>query len=193
MQVADSKANTKPEREYSRVVQTTSNQCLVCRHSKRDLIDKLLATGVTSLRDIASQFDCGSYQAVQRHKTNHLGKRVSNAVMRRDKAVTKADDAFLDGIERNIRRMGKGVAHGIAALETGQIEPDLAFRMAPAFAAQQLRGLELLGKATGRLTDAQTGRAVSVIVLQAGPAIAGPSQAQLQIEDENTIDVKAIG
>ena len=164
--------------------------CSICEHPQRQTIDALLAGGGASLRSIAEQFKIGSHVSVMRHKQAHILARVSRAVTKR---TTQNDDAFLTGIERDIARAAKGAKHGLQAAEDGLIEPEVAFRMAPAFIQASLRGRELLGKATGRLAATDAARPVSVIVLQSGSGPAVSINApQLELDDDNTLDIKAI-
>ncbi len=109
-----------------------------------------------SSRSIAKQFEVGA-NAIDRHKnTGHVGRRIAAAAER--KAV-KADDQFMDGILSAITAGRRGVDLGLAAADKVD-DPATLYRLTPAFMAQQLRALELLGNATGRLK--QEGTTVTV-------------------------------
>ena len=170
-QVAENTVVNNPEpREVS---------CTVCQHPDRDIIDGILAAGSIGRRTVANRFGLTD-SAVQRHRTNHLTARMVKAVERRE---IKQDDEFLDGILSAARAGAKGVSHGMAALDDGLIDPELAYRLTPAFMAQQLRALELLGQATGRLTQAAAapGGNVYLSVIIPRPA-RPPASPALEVE-----------
>ncbi len=130
-------------------------ECTVCKHPQAQSIDAALASGALSNRSIAKQFDLGA-ASIDRHvKSNHVGRRIAAAAER--KAV-KADDQFMDGILSAITAGRRGVDLGLAAADDA--DAATRYRMTPAFMAQQLRALELLGNATGRLK--QEGTTVTV-------------------------------
>ncbi len=131
-------------------------ECTVCKHPQAQSIDAALASGALSNRSIAKQFDLGA-ASIDRHvKSNHVGRRIAAAAER--KAV-KADDQFMDGILSAITAGRRGVDLGLAAADAVD-DPATLYRLTPAFMAQQLRALELLGNATGRLK--QEGTTVTV-------------------------------
>lgn len=145
---------------------------------------------MSSERSIAKQFNVG-HLSIHRHKA-HITARLAKAITRSEE---KSGDEFLDGLHKSIKRMDRGVRHGLLALDEGLIEPELAYRMAPAFAAQSLRARELLGKATGRLQDAAvTERRPFILVLAPGATIAADTAptAITDESDELTIDVTAV-
>ncbi len=130
-------------------------ECSVCKHPQRQALDAALASGGLSNRSIARQFELGP-SAIDRHvKSGHVGRRIAATVERTERAK---DDQFMDGILSAITAGRRGVDLGLAAAD----EADAAtrYRMTPAFMAQQLRALELLGNATGRLR--QEGTTVTV-------------------------------
>lgn len=155
----------------------SGRRCSVCAHPKLSAINALLADRNVSKRLIGVQFDLVP-TSLQRHAQNHLPLTAKIAVKRRER---KAGDSFLDGLERSISRMSKGVRFGMEAMESNEIEPELAFRMTPAFQAQQLKALELLGKATGRLDGDQARNAPAVIqvvyVDKSGAAVEAKAKA----------------
>lgn len=137
-----------------------------------------------SLRDIATQFNL-DHKAIDRHKANHLPSRLTGAVSKRK---ADSDDAFLEGLLRTARRMDRGVAHAMAAIDDGAVDPELAYRMGPAYAAQASRARELIGQATGRLGQAQNaagGINVNLQIVIPRAIEAGPAEVP-------AIDVQAI-
>ncbi len=129
--------------------------CSICEHPARNAVDGLIASGAMSLRAIARQFEV-SHDAINRHKSGgHVGKRIAATVERNQ---VKADDQFMDGILSAITAGRRGVDLGLAAADDA--DAATRYRMTPAFMAQQLRALELLGNATGRLR--QEGTTVTV-------------------------------
>src|SRR6476660_8989722 len=121
-------------------------RCTVCDHPQRIAIDDLVSLDTMSTRRIATQFKLGP-AAIQRHKA-HVLPKLARAI---DRAEKREGDEFLDGIRKTLNRMSFGVHHGLQAAKDGLIDPELAYRLVPGMAAQQLRALELLGQATGRL------------------------------------------
>ncbi len=66
----------------------------------------------------------------------------------------------MDGVIAAIAAGAQGVQNGLACADALKDDPATLYRMTPAFMAQQLRALELLGNATGRLR--QEGTTVTV-------------------------------
>ncbi len=150
------------------------DQCTVCNHPQRHLIDAVLASGSVSRRTVANQYGLND-SAVQRHKTAHLSQRMVKAVER--KAV-KADDVFMDSILNGIASAKTGVDFGMSKAD--EVSPELAYRLAPGFLAQQARYLELLGQATGRLSQAAAGAStINLCVVMPRDLSAAPAQPQL--------------
>lgn len=175
MQTKESKADTGTG--YQR--NPAGRKCAVCDHPQLKQIDSLLADCTVSKRGIAVQFDL-SPMSVVRHSQSHVPTKVANALKRSQAAE---EDMFLNGIKATVQSMAKGVAHGMAALDDGLIEPELAFRMAPAMAAQQLRALELLGQATGRLNQ-QAAKAGDVHLHVVLPRELAPAGSPTAIEGD---------
>lgn len=128
--------------------------CSVCVHPQRQAIDAVLATGLLSLRHIAAQYGFENHSSIARHKRQHLIRTLTRAAERKE---IKEEDEFLDGIRATAAAMANGIAHGQRALADGLIDAELAYRMSPAMAAQQLRAMEMLGQATGRLSQGASG------------------------------------
>ena len=193
----------------------TGRTCTVCAHESIKAINSLLAEHTLSNRRIASQFRL-STRAVNDHARLHLPKRLINAVTRRD---NKVDDVFMQRHEHLFKEalayvedaksavkmqkvtveVPKGDGSGSVALQ----ERYQAFRdvgaMAPAItAATQLQ--RVLGDATGRfVTDEGKQRPQSVVILSTGPLTvnAGATSVDVttpaaELDDDNTIDIKAI-
>lgn len=173
--------------------------CSICIHPDRAKIEHAVLVSLP-LRHVASLFKVG-YKSIDRHK-DHMAALTAKAVAKRE---DKAADTFLDSITSTITSMGKGVDAGMKALADNKVEAEMAFRMAPAYAAQGLRAIELLGRATGRLSDAQvTAQATHIVILGGQVAIdqrgvvtdeadrvtVEPTQ---QLDDGHTIDIKALG
>lgn len=148
--------------------------CTVCSHPQRQAIDKLICDATLSVRRTASQFGLIE-TSIRRHKKNCLDKRVQRAVQ---KIQEKQGDAFMDGILAGMSAAKRGVDTGMA--HAGEIEPELAYRLAPGFLAQQARYLELLGQATGRLN--QVSAASNITLSVAIPTLILGAQPQPAIE-----------
>lgn len=161
-----------------------SMACTICRHPQRAAIDAAVASGLMSLRNIAKQFTV-DHTAIHRHKP-HLSRRVANAVSRTEE---KQADEFLDGLHKSIKRMDRGVRHGLLALDEGLIEPELAYRLAPSFMAQALKARELLGNATGRLNQAAGTGTVNIALQLVIPRDLSPT---VQSELPAAIEVQAL-
>ncbi len=133
-----------------------------------------------SLRSIAKQFST-SHSAINRHNVDgHVGRRIE-AIAARSGAVK--DDQFMDGILSAITAGRRGVDLGLAAADQVD-DPATLYRLTPAFMAQQLRALELLGNATGRLKAEGTTVTVNYLAVamprpedSAPPAIEATSEA----------------
>ena len=138
------------EPKADRPISPLGPRCTVCSHPSISTINMLLADGSMSERGIAKRYALND-SAIHRHNAAHVPVKLVKAAERRD---AKEADEFLEGILSAARAGAKGVSHGMAALDAGQVDPELAYRMTPAFMAQQLRALELLGQATGRLNQA---------------------------------------
>ncbi len=159
--------------------------CTVCDHPQRNIIDGILAAGSVSRRTIADQFGL-SDSSVQRHKTAHLDQRMVKAVERK---AEKADDVFMDSILNGIASAKTGVNFGMSKAD--EVSPELAYRLAPGFLAQQARYLELLGQATGRLSQAAAGAStINLCVVMPRDLSAAPAQPQLATGE--VIDVPAL-
>lgn len=146
--------------------------CSVCSHPERNAIDALTTLGLQSKRAIANQYGL-THTSIMRH-ASHIGRRVEKAVARREE---KAGDDFLDGLHKSIKRMDRGVRHGLLALDEGLIEPELAYRLAPSFMAQALKARELLGNATGRLNQVTGAGAVNIALQLVIPRDLSPTTA----------------
>ncbi len=139
--------------------------CTVCNHAEHAAIDSLLSLKTASQRVIASRYGL-KQAAVARHRA-HLPPKLAKAI---ERAEIREGDEFLDGIRKTLNRMSFGVHHGLQAAKDGLIDPDLAYRMVPAMAAQQLRALDLLGQATGRLSGSPASQInVAVVIPQQPP------------------------
>ncbi len=159
--------------------------CSVCQHPQRQAIDAAVASGGLSLRNIAQQFGFQDHTALHRHK-RCLDQRVVKAVKR---AEGKADDVFMDSILSGIASAKHCATVGMSKID--QVSPETAFRLAPGFLAQQARYLELLGQATGRLSQAAAGAStINLCVVMPRDLSAAPAQPQLATGE--VIDVPAI-
>jgi hypothetical protein len=146
-------------------------RCSVCSHEARSVIDKLLATGANSARAIARQYGL-SKDAVRRHGDAHIVKAVARVMRRRaERHEDEVTDLFSARLE---------TAHAAAtrALERAECEPD-GWKYAAPLIGQLFRGVELLGRASGRLDGArrETIR-VNALVLMPTPtarAVAAPT------------------
>ncbi len=126
--------------------------CTVCNHPQRKSIDSLIALGTPSQRVIARQFNLHQ-GAIDRHKrSGHLGIRVEQAV---ERSQAKDSDDFLDSLKLTIAHGNRGLALGMEAMDMGCIEPQLAYKLGPAYGSMALKAAELVGQATGRLNQAQ--------------------------------------
>ncbi len=147
--------------------------CTVCDHPQRIAIDKLASHRLASERSIAKQFGLTD-SAVHRHKA-HITANLSKAIER--KAVKEAD-AFMDGIMAGMQSAKTGVDFGMSKAD--EVSPELAYRLAPGFLAQQARYLELLGQATGRLSQAAAGAStINLCVVMPRDLSAAPAQPAL--------------
>lgn len=161
------------EREHVSIRVHAGRRCTVCDHDGVVSINRLIAEGKTSNRQIAIQFEL-SQAAVHRHGRDHVPATLRAAIKRREQAEGKAvvaiadrvadqktavADEFLDDIEYS-KRMAKA---GVERCMTGVIDPETElvtptpideFRLAPGFLASLDRANALLGQATGRLNQA---------------------------------------
>ncbi len=178
-----------------RQVIKTGRKCTVCDHPELSRIDLLLADRTVSKRGIAAQFGLAP-TCVQRHAQLHLPAKVKRAVT---KAIGKADDVFMERVEYLWEESTNGLERAKTAARTvTDDEGKLVYvgqdlkPLAPLL-GQCHKNLELLGNATGRFASAaDVVRPVSVIVLQSGPVTMRVNPSMPEIDDENTIDVKAI-
>jgi hypothetical protein len=148
-------------------------RCTVCSHEARGVIDKLIASGASSARAIAHRYGL-SKDAIRRHGNGHIVKAVARAMRRRaERREDEVTDVFSARLE---------AAHAAAtrALERSECEPD-GWKYAALLIGQVFRGVELLGRATGRL-DGQAARKeaihVNALIVMPGTgarAVAGPT------------------
>jgi hypothetical protein len=130
--------------------------CTVCSHPQREAIDHLLVAGTLSRRAIALQYGL-VHTSLDRHKNNHLERRIAKAAERKQE---KSDDVFMNRLEYlwdeatdGVKR-AKSAARTVTDPETGElcyVGRDLG-PLAPLL-GQAHRNLELLGTATGRLNQ----------------------------------------
>ncbi len=158
--------------------------CTVCEHPQLTAIEVMCSLGSHSERTIADQFGL-KRSAIRRHTENHLAKRVSKAV---DRAENKQADDFLDSIRSTISAGRRAQEAAMEVLDMGGVDPDLAYRMAPAYMAQSNKAAELLGQATGRLNQAQgpaqTGNVYISVVLPRQLATAEPAAIDVKVLPE---------
>ncbi len=181
MQVVESKSDSE--------VIHRPTQCTICSHPDRDIIDGLLAAGTASRRTIASRYGLTD-GSVQRHKTNHIGKRIVAAVERKQ---AKSEDVFLDRLEHLWNECADGVAKAKdGARVVRDLEGNLRYvgrdlsALAPLL-GQAHRNLELLGTATGRLNQVAGPSTVHLSVIMPRVEVAsGPNQ----VEPGQIIDVE---
>ncbi len=158
--------------------------CSVCEHPQCEAINQLVSRGITSERSIAKQFNL-NHVAIHRHKSNHLPKTLTKAILR---AENKEGDDFLDSIRSTISAGRRAQEAAMEVLDMGGVDPDLAYRMAPAYMAQSNKAAELLGQATGRLNQAQgpaqTGNVYISVVLPRQLATAEPAAIDVKVLPE---------
>ncbi len=168
-------------------------RCSVCDHPKIVDINKGLADGSLSLRDAKGQYGL-SKSAMGRHLADHLPMVLQRAAERQAVRQTAVkDDQFMDGILSAITAGRRGVDLGLAAADAVD-DPATLYRLTPAFMAQQLRALELLGNATGRLKQEGTTVTVNYLaVAMPRPEDSAPTAIEatctpMQPDDPDTID-----
>ncbi len=84
----------------------------------------------------------------------------------------------MDGIMAGMDSAKRGVDFGMSKAD--EVSPELAYRLAPGFLAQQARYLELLGQATGRLSQAAAGAStINLCVVMPRDLSAAPAQPAL--------------
>jgi len=115
-------------------------ECSVCKHPKREEIDRLLITGV-SLRDIAGQVGQVSKSALAQHK-EHLPATLAKAQEAAE--IARGDDLLAQ--LRDLQAKTLGVLN--------QASDD--HRLALAAIAQARANIELLGKLLGELRESPT-------------------------------------
>jgi transposase-like protein len=158
-------------------------RCSVCSHEARATIDKLLASGAASARAIARQYGL-SKDALRRHAEAHIVRAVQGAMRRAIKREQEVGDVFTARLD---------AAHDSAAraLKCAESEPGGWKYVAP-LVGQVFRGVELLGRATGRLDstsrDAEAGNIVNVIILPT----AMPDNAAVSPLGATVIDTTAV-
>ena len=147
--------------------------CTVCQHPSRTTIDKLLASGASSGRAVARRFNL-SKDAIRRHGKAHIVRAVQRSIRRREE---RHEDAVSDVFTARLEAAHAAASRALARAET---EPDGFKHVAPLI-GQVFRGVELLGRATGRL-DGQGARRetirVNALVLMPTPttrAVAAPT------------------
>ena len=148
-------------------------RCTVCDCESRVVIDKMLAEGNQSYRNVAKQFGINP-NAVWNHATKHLSKVLEAAIERKQQREAKSvvavaeqatearnavADEFLEDIQYSKRFAKLGVERCMSTSpdpETGETKPAPIeeFRLAPGFLASLDRANTLLGQATGRLNQA---------------------------------------
>ncbi len=167
------------------------DQCTVCNHPQRNMIDAVLAAGSLGRRTVANQYGLTD-SAVQRHRARHLTKRIVKAV---ERAGAKADDVFMQRHEHLYAETLQYVEDAKQAVKmqkvTEEIETDDGIRlqdryksfrdigaMAPALqTAVQLQ--RVLGDATARFSSQAAGAtSISLCVVMPRDLSAAPAPAQ---------------
>jgi hypothetical protein len=154
--------------------------CTVCLHPDRMAIDKLLASGARSARAVARQCNL-SKDAIRRHGNSHIVRAVQRSIRRREE---RHEDAVNDAFTARLEAAHAAASRALARAET---EPDGFKHVAPLI-GQLFRGVELLGRATGRL-DGQGARKetihVNTLILMPTP---GPRAVGLPTIELKTLE-----
>jgi hypothetical protein len=139
--------------------------CTLCKHPRRNDIDRALLAG-DSFRHIAAQYGT-STGALQRHKADHLPKTLLKAQAAQE--VVRADTLLADvrTAEGRSERL-YGAAEGILerALEAADLKTALnAIRAAVDVMGEARQYMELRGELTGELPDSHGSMTAAEIAL----------------------------
>ncbi len=145
-------------------------RCTVCDHPKAIEINRMLAEGKPSMRDIAGLYGF-TKSTINRHCQEHLPRIIERAAARK---VAVKDDQFMDAIELLMRESQQYVAdaHGAVKVQCVGKNEYKEYRDVGAMAAaiNSAKGVtELLGNATGRLANAAAGVTVNNYLAVAMP------------------------
>ena len=162
--------------------------CTLCNHPRRDGIDRALLDGV-SYRYIASQYGT-STGALQRHKADHLRPALVKAYQAKENARAEGFRERLETTWEAIQGAMDQARQAVRTHEDGTVE-DRSLSALPPIFNQAHRNLELLGRATGELSNDDSPAANITLVrvlsvprmpgVQTVPGIA-PAEPTRQIE-----------
>jgi hypothetical protein len=124
--------------------------CTLCNHPRRDGIDRALLAG-ESFRHIAARFDT-STGALQRHKADHLRPSLLKAYQAKENARVEGFRARLETTWDAIQDAMDQAQRAVRIREDGTVEDRSVSVLTPLF-NQAHRNLELLGRATGELSN----------------------------------------
>ena len=124
--------------------------CTLCNHPRGDGIDRVLLAG-ESFRHIAARFDT-STGALQRHKADHLRPSLVKAYQAKDNARADGFRARLETTWDAIQGAMDKAQRAVRTHEDGTVE-DRSMSALPPLLNQAHRNLELLGRATGELSN----------------------------------------
>jgi hypothetical protein len=124
--------------------------CTLCNHPRREVIDRALLDG-ESFRHIAARFDT-STGALQRHKADHLQPSLLKAYQAKENARAEGFRARLETTWEAIQDAMDQARQAVRTREDGTVEDRSLSVLTPLF-NQAHRNLELLGRATGELSN----------------------------------------
>src|SRR5215469_12381261 len=124
--------------------------CTLCNHPRRDGIDRALLAG-DSYRYIASQYGT-STGALQRHKADHLRPALVKAYQAKENAGAEGFRTRLETTWDVIQGAMDKARRAVRTNEDGTVE-DRSLSALPPLLNQAHRNLELLGRATGELSN----------------------------------------
>ncbi len=171
-------------------------RCCVCDHLKIVEINKGLADGSLSIRDVEGRYKLPR-SSVGRHAKDHLPAVVERAAARQ-RAIK--DDQFMDAIQLLMRESQQYVAdaHGAVKVQCVGKNEYKEYRDVGAMAAaiNSAKGVtELLGNATGRLANVAAGVTVNnyLAVAMPRPEDTAPPAIEatcspMQLDDPETTD-----
>jgi hypothetical protein len=124
-------------------------RCSICGHPQRQLLDRLLVGGNTSVRSIAGRFGLAK-TSLLRHRDSHLMRAVQRQLQRRE----KEDDALANLFDERLEDAHAAVRRALQRAEAS----DEGLRLIAPLVGQLHRNAELLGRASGRLDGEGSGR-----------------------------------